>query len=46
MSKITVIQCPSGFWAVMVDGQVWTAASPTKEHAENIVKDLERRTGR
>lgn len=46
MSKITVIQCPSGFWAVMVDGQVWTAASPTREHAESIAQDLERRNRR
>lgn len=46
MSKITVVHCPSGFWAVMVGGQVWMAASPTKEHAENIAQDPERRNRR
>ena len=37
---IEITRLPSGFWAVFVDGLVWYAASPTKEHAEDVARQI------
>ena len=37
---VEIKQCPSGFWAIFVNGEFYYAASPTKEHAEKIVSEL------
>lgn len=42
MKMIEIKQLPSGFWAVFYNGSVWYAASPTKEHAEQIASQIER----
>lgn len=38
--EINVIQCPSGFWAVMVDEKMYDAASPDLETANKIADSL------
>ena len=37
---IEIKQMPSGFWAVFYNGVVWYAASPTKEHAESVARQI------
>lgn len=38
--EIEVIQCPSGFWAVMVGGEMYDAASRDLETANKKADDL------
>lgn len=33
---IKVVELPSGFWAVFADEQMLYAASPNREHAEQV----------
>ena len=44
--KIEIVKCPSGFWAVLVDGVLWDGACISKEHAEQIAGRLSPAQGR
>lgn len=37
---IEIKKLPSGFWAVFYNGTMWYAASPTKEHAESVARQI------
>ena len=38
--KIEIVKCPSGFYAVLVNGILWDGACVSKEHAERIADRL------
>ena len=37
-----VKRCPSGFWAVFVDGVLWYAAAATRAEAELVAQEVTR----
>lgn len=37
-----VKKCPSGFWAVFIDGVLWYAAAATEADAERIAAEVAR----
>lgn len=39
--KIEIVKCPSGFYAVLVDGILWDGACTSKEHAERVADLLQ-----
>lgn len=41
--NITIIKCPSGFYAVLVDGALWDGACVSREHAEAVADRLRER---
>ena len=45
-AEIKIIQCPSGFWAVLVDGIMYDAASPDYETANKKADEIRKREGR
>lgn len=38
--KIEIVKCPSGFYAVLVNGTLWDGACVSKEHAEKVAGRL------
>ena len=40
---IEIVKCPSGFWAVLVDGALWDGACVSQEHAEAVADRLRER---
>ena len=41
--KIEIVKCPSGFYAVLVNGALWDGACTSKEHAERVADRLRER---
>lgn len=40
VEKIECVKCPSGFWAVLIDGILWDGACVTRKRAEEIAAEL------
>lgn len=38
--KIEIVACPSGFYAVMVNGYLWDGACGSREEAEQVADEL------
>ena len=44
--NVKIVKCPSGFWAVMVNGVMFYGACKNREQAEIVVKTLKRKEKR
>lgn len=38
--NVVIVKCPSGFYAVLVDGVLWDGACISRDHAERVVETL------